>query len=291
MENSDSIQQNDYLESFDPELRRAYEFANQSVDPALVDYSKVKMAKDSLLLSGDGVFYTLQGEGPTTGLPCVFVRLHVCNLRCDWCDAWYTWNPKTPEYWTEPRRESFDRLADRIQREWTSNTTATDNRRIIFTGGEPLIQRKQLDELITKLNGKHVWRDVEHAPWAVEFETNGTLMPTELQLATCQFNCSPKLANSKNAHHSMIKPKVLEALTKVNTTFKFVCWAEEDLQEIEDKYLPHIDEDKIIIMPQGITEEEVSINAKILVEFVKKRGWRLMTRLQNVCWDGARRGV
>lgn len=282
MENSDSTQQNDYLESFDPELRRAYEFASQSVDPALVDYSKVKMAKDSLLLSGDGVFYTLQGEGPTTGLPCVFVRLHVCNLRCDWCDAWYTWNPKTPEYWTEPRRESFDGLADRIQREWAANTTATHNRRVIFTGGEPLIQRKQLEE---------VWYHHLSSAYAIEVETNGTLMPTEKQLEHWQFNCSPKLANSKNVHHAMVKPKVLEALTKVNTTFKFVCWAEEDLQEIEDKYLPHIDEDKIIIMPQGITEEEVSINAKILVEFVKKRGWRLMTRLQNVCWDGARRGV
>lgn len=279
-----------YLDSFDPELKRAFEFADQSVDPSLVDYSKVKMAKDSVLLSGDGIFYTLQGEGPTTGFPCVFVRLHVCNLRCTWCDAWYTWNPNTPEYWTEPNRVGFGELADRIRAEWSTNTDAKYGHRVIFTGGEPLIQRKQLDEVIKLLNPGWDGSGIGDR-WRVEFETNGTLMPTNNQLVYGQFNCSPKLANSDNLGHAMWKPKVLEALNKANTTFKFVSMTEEDLREIETVFLPYIDEEKVIIMPQGITEEEVSANAKTLVESVKKRGWRLQTRLQNVCWDGARRGV
>lgn len=267
-----------YLESFDPELKRAFEFAHKKVDPKLVDHSKVKMAKDSLLLSGDGTFYTLQGEGPTLGFPCVFIRLHVCNLRCTWCDAFYTWNPNTEEFWTEGFRLSFEQTAQLIKDTWEGPDHIT--KRVVFTGGEPLIQRKQIDQVLYNLEG-----------WQVEFETNGTLMPTEFQLKHTQFNVSPKLKNSENHHHSMVKPKVLEALNKANSTFKFVVTSAKDLDEIEDKYLSYIDHEKVIIMPQGVTEEEVSMNAKEIAEPCKEKGFRVSPRLQNILWDGARRGV
>lgn len=280
-------------EDFEPDLRRAFEFADQNVDPALVDHSKVKMAKDSVLLSGDGAFYTLQGEGPTMGLPCVFVRLHVCNLRCTWCDAWYTWNPNTPEFWKEPHRKTFEEVAHKIVDTWAGPDTP-NRKRVIFTGGEPLIQRKQLDEVIQLLHNQHNWSDGTERmleSWAVEFETNGTLMPTEYQLQYCQFNVSPKLKNSENRENAMVKPKVLSALDQANTTFKFVCYDETDLAEIEAAYLPHISEDKVIIMPQGIRSEEIDENMQKLYEPCMKRGWRLLGRMQSQFADGARRGV
>ena len=282
-----------YLDSFDPELRRAFEFAHQKVNPELVDHSRVKMQKDSVLISGDGTFYTLQGEGPTMGLPCVFVRLHVCNLRCTWCDAWYTWNPNTEEFWTEPSRVSFSELAERIIQTWEGPPRA--QKRVVFTGGEPLIQRKQLDEVVKLLNPD--WYDelgrsefVHHSEWEVEFETNGTLMPTKDQLFYAQFNVSPKLSNSDNNHHQMVKPKIIQALNKRYSTFKFVVTSPEDLDEIEELYLPHIDFDKVIIMPQGVTAEEVDMNAARVAEYVKEKGFRMLGRLQNQIW-GARRGV
>lgn len=266
-------------EDFEPDLRRAFEFAEQSVDPRLVDHSKVKMDKSSVLLSGDGTFYTLQGEGPSMGKPCVFVRLHVCNLRCTWCDAWYTWNPATEEFWTEGRRVGFDELATQIMDTWEGPSDI--DKRVIFTGGEPLIQRKQLDQVAQLLG----------LDWHIEFETNGTLMPTGYQLDVAQFNCSPKLANSENIHHSMVKPKVLDALNKANTNFKFVCYDETDLDEIEEKYLPHISKDKVIIMPQGIRSEEIDENMQALYEPCMRRGYRMMGRMQAQFADGARRGV
>ena len=273
-----SEQKEGYLESLDPGLRRAYEFAHEKVDPALVDHSRVRMRKDAIQLSGDACFYTLQGEGPTIGLPAVFVRLHVCNLRCTWCDAWYTWNPHTPEFWTESHFASFEELANQIKEAWQAPEGV--EKRVIWTGGEPLIQRKQIDEVMEFL-----------PDWEMEIETNGTLMPTEYQLYSARFNVSPKLANSDNQHHSMVRPKILEALNAVESSFKFVCMTEADLDEIEEKYLPHIYHSKIIIMPQGILEEEVSMNAKVLVEPCKERGYRLLPRLQNILWNGARRGV
>ena len=35
----------------------------------------------------DEIFYTLQGEGPTTGVPAIFLRVADCNLKCSWCDT------------------------------------------------------------------------------------------------------------------------------------------------------------------------------------------------------------
>jgi organic radical activating enzyme len=37
------------------------------------------------------IFYSLQGESTFAGLPCIFIRLSGCNLRCNYCDAEYTW--------------------------------------------------------------------------------------------------------------------------------------------------------------------------------------------------------
>lgn len=267
-------------EDFEPDLRRAFEFADQHVDPKLIDYSKIKMHKDQIKLSGDGTFYTLQGEGPTMGLPCVFVRLHVCNLRCHWCDAWYTWNPNTKEYWTEPRDVSFEGCANLIRAAWECKDSAVQ-RRVIFTGGEPMIQKNQIARVQEQLG----------TGWVYEFETNGTLMPTPLQLQMDQFNVSPKLANSDNKHHSMVKPKVLQALNNANSTFKFVCYGPADLDEIEAKYLPYISKDKVIIMAQGIRSDEIDKNLQALYEPCMKRGYRLLGRLQAQFADGARRAV
>lgn len=278
----------DFLDTFDPELRKAYEFAHEHVDPKLVDYSKIKMHKDSIKLSGDGTFYTLQGEGPTIGLPCVFVRLHVCNLRCTWCDAWYTWNPNTKEYWTEPRDVGFDTLAQQIRDTWGGEGFYVP-KRVIWSGGEPLIQKNQIDAVMKELAKSNDPDDL----WVAEVETNGTLMPTNQQLMDFQFNCSPKLANSENQHFSMVKPKVLKALNEANTTFKFVCRDQSDLDEVFDKYVApgYISEHKITIMPEGITEAEITPHARALYEPCMKLGWRMTPRFQAIFADGARRGV
>lgn len=266
-------------ESLDPGLKRAFEFTDQTVPDSIKSQAAYKMAKDKVKLSGDGTFYTLQGEGPTMGLPCVFVRLHFCNLRCTWCDAWYTWNPNTKEFWTEPRDIPIAECADLIRNTWDGNNNRA-RKRVVWTGGEPLVQRKQM-ETVSRLLG---------ASWYNEVETNGTILPTEFQLETYQFNCSPKLSNSLNERHSMVKPKIIKRLNSANTTFKFVVTRKEDLDEIEKWYGDLVDHDKIIIMPQGVTADEVHINAQKVAEYVKEKEFRLMGRLQNEIW-GARRAV
>lgn len=65
------------IESFDEDLKRAFDVIDDDVPKELKDASRVKLNRDRFRLSGDGVFYTIQGEGMTMGLPTVFVRLHV----------------------------------------------------------------------------------------------------------------------------------------------------------------------------------------------------------------------
>ncbi len=74
------------------------------------------------------IFISIQGESTYAGLPCVFVRLSHCNLRCSWCDTAYAFY------------EGQDRtLAELIEKVDTYDTNLVE-----ITGGEPLIQKNVL---------------------------------------------------------------------------------------------------------------------------------------------------
>jgi organic radical activating enzyme len=267
-------------ESFDPELKRAFEFDDNIVPAELRKPENVRLSPDSFRVSGDGVFYTIQGEGATMGEPTVFLRLHVCNLRCVWCDAYYTWNPNSKEFWTESKQWSIEQTKEAVTQCWGAENEKTQ-KRLVITGGEPLLQKKQIDLLINELGDE----------WLFEIETNGTVMPTEKQLQVCQFNCSPKLTNSLNSQQARMNPEVIKALNRVNTRFKFVVMHDNDLDEIENDWINGmgIDHNKVILMPQGVTASEVSENGKRVVEYAKKKGFRLLGRLQNELWGAKRR--
>ncbi len=70
------------------------------------------------------IFLSIQGEGTRCGVPCAFVRLGGCNLRCDWCDTKYAWE----------RGEDMS-ISDLLKRVEELNCP-----RVEVTGGEPLIQ-------------------------------------------------------------------------------------------------------------------------------------------------------
>lgn len=298
-----------YLQS--PEVKRAFDFTpeNPATGANLPEEFRKKyehkliIHEDKIKLSGDGVFFTVQGEGVNTGEPSVFMRLQICNLACTWCDAFYTWNRDVEEFWKESEDISFEEAAKRLNEAWTSENKT--KKRVVFTGGEPLLQKKQLDQLIDLL-----------PDWQIEFETNGTQMPTEkminlaqdkllldiepnkeplvhMEKAKIQFNCSPKLAHSKNRDKLRIRPEVLQQLNKLNTTFKFVVMFPEDLDEIErDFIIPYgLDRNKVGIMPQGVTEEEIEMNMRHVVEAAKQKGYRLFTRLHVSIFGGAKRRV
>jgi len=76
------------------------------------------------VLTVNEIFHSIQGESTRAGMPCVFVRLTACDLRCSWCD--------TPYAFHEGRKMSVDEVVDAVDRFGTGL--------VEITGGEPLLQ-------------------------------------------------------------------------------------------------------------------------------------------------------
>lgn len=75
------------------------------------------------------IFFSIQGESSRAGLPCVFIRLTYCNLRCSYCDTGYAFY--------EGSDFSIDEIVDRVK---SYNCNLVE-----ITGGEPLMQNECLD--------------------------------------------------------------------------------------------------------------------------------------------------
>lgn len=146
-------------------------------------------------LDGEGnlfvhsVFHTIQGEGPNSGRPAVFVRLTGCNLQCPMCDTEYT--------------------GSRIERSpgglTTLIETLTDERGtdlVVITGGEPFRQ-----------NFTWLARSLIRRGYEVQVETNGTLWLDDLPSGV-QIVCSPKT------------PKINKHLAERVAAFKYVLDAD-----------------------------------------------------------------
>ena len=230
-----------------------------------------------LKVSSDGVFYSLQGEGATMGFPAVFLRLFGCNLECDWCDTKYTWYKNNCNYEMWSIKETIENIHFVLKDCKNKNIC----KRLVITGGEPLLQTQNIDCLMEVL-----------PDWVIEIETNGTLMPTEAMLNRCQFNCSPKLSNSKNDELLRIKDDVIKVLASSNTYFKFVVATKKDIDELESDFIiPYgINSKRVIIMPRGISEKEINKNARKIVDVVNNKGYRMLLRMHVSLW-GEKRGV
>ncbi|MDO8592033.1 MAG: 7-carboxy-7-deazaguanine synthase QueE [bacterium] len=255
----------------------------EAYHPSLEERQNLLRTPEKLKLSGDGIFATLQGEGITAGEPAIFMRLHYCNLACGlesgWqCDTGYTWDKRTAEYWQEPYDLGYQETALAVELAWAEKFHSQNEPRLVVTGGEPLLQQRSLVELLKYLNG-----------WQIEIETNGTIKPT-IELEQCQFNCSPKLANSGNKLERRYKPEVLKYINNLpNSWFKFVVEGLEDLVEVQQIVAEcGIDESKVLIMPEGQTANEVSAHASMIESEIQRHGWQLSLRHQLI-WFGKNR--
>ncbi|MBE2281015.1 MAG: radical SAM protein [Ignavibacteriaceae bacterium] len=85
------------------------------------------------VLKVNEIYFSIQGEGTAAGLPCVFIRLTWCNLRCTYCDSEYSFY--------EGKNMTFDEILEEVKK---YNCELVE-----LTGGEPLVQSKSIDFMKT----------------------------------------------------------------------------------------------------------------------------------------------
>ncbi len=239
------------------------------------------------------IFYSIQGEGKSVGVPSVFVRTSLCNLHCIWCDTDYTWN------WTNTR---FPHINDAMpgytkfdKKQWVAKVEinevveavmAFSGKNIILTGGEPLLQQPGLVQLM------HALRTIS-PDYRFETETNGTLVPTaEFDASIDQYNVSPKLENSNNSRKLREKPAAYRFFAgSEKANFKFVVAQPADLAEVlELMHTYHISPEKVWLMPEATSRERLAAQRLWLVEICKNYGFRYSDRLHVEIW-GSKKGV
>ncbi len=222
---------------------------------------------------GPEIFASLQGEGPSAGMPVAFIRLSRCNLACTWCDTAYTWRFEGDN---RPHRDgvAFERTANQIKlspKKAAERIAAMGQNRLVITGGEPLLQGAALAEML------------EHLPdITVEVETNGTTTaPPRLDARIDQYNVSPKLAHSGNAGDLALIPERLAAYAADRRVFfKFVIAEPGDVDEVLELASAHrIPSERVFLMAEGTTSEALRARQVWLSELALRHGFRMSDRM------------
>lgn len=236
----------------------------------LPTFTKKVEGEDKLAIS-EMFADTIQGEGINAGVPATFIRLQGCTLACVWCDTLDVW-PYGNEY---TFREIF-RLLEPFAEKYRSG-----EQHIILTGGSPLKQQERLWDFIKKFI---MWFGFK--PF-IELENEAVLIPGPICNFVDVWNNSPKLSNSGMKEKIRVKPDVLRFMRDLGDSswFKFVVSKEEDWEEIERDFLPHILRNQIILMPEGQTQWELAKVREVVVDMAIKHQVRYMDRLHVILWN------
>lgn len=223
------------------------------------------------------IFHSIQGEGKLAGLPSLFIRTSGCNLRCTWCDTPYTsWAPEGEEM-------SIEAIVRRVDE--------ARCRHVVLTGGEPLIA-PGVEALTQRIRA---------AGCHLTIETAATVWKD----VVCDLaSISPKLANSTPkareggrwavAHdaHRINLDTIRRFMAMPDFQLKFVVDTPDDLAEIDDllAQIEPVKAENVLLMPQGVSREELGVRGPWLADICKQRGFRFCPRL-HIALYGHTRGT
>jgi len=272
-------------------------------------------AKDKLLISSD--FYSVQGEGISSGIPSYFVRLGNCNLTCGMSRAFAnklfkeasledgeifkgdlelegkaTWTCDSTSQWLwRGEEKDFQYLIDQWKEQGIYEQIKNGTIHIIWTGGEPTIKGHQ--ETIISFTNYWNQYDFKNEHTGVqayyEIETNGTIhIEDELFNDLDQINCSPKLSNSGMTEKQRIVPAAIQRIMEHdNYQFKFVISTEDDVKEIFRDFVEpfNIPLKNVVCMPGLDSQTDFHERTQFVLEMAKKYKFRGLTRLHISAWD------
>lgn len=215
----------------------------------------------SPLLKINEVFYSIQGESTRAGLPCVFVRLTYCNIRCVYCDTEYAFY--------EGVDKPIDEIIDKVK--------SYECKLVEITGGEPLVQ-ENVHVLMSKLCD---------LGYEVMLETGGSL-PIE--------NVDKRvkvIMDLKTPYSKMEKKNRYENIQylKPNDEVKFVIGSREDYEwakEILNKYDLVNKVEQVLFSPVFDKVENIELANWILAD---KLNVRFQLQMHKYIWHPETRGV
>ena len=206
------------------------------------------------------IYYSIQGEGSKSGLPCVFVRLSGCNLRCSWCDT---------EYGFSGGKEMSCAEILRTVQEYNCSL-------VEVTGGEPLMQTETPELVDLFLENEY----------SVMVETGGSLDISVLSDKTIKIvdmKCPGSGMSEKNDYENLQRLTAIDELKFVVADKKDFDWSCALIKkhQLENR-------DNLIFSP---VYGEVKLAD--LADWIMKSGLkvRLQVQLHKYIWGAEKTGV
>lgn len=206
------------------------------------------------------IFYSIQGESSMAGLPCIFIRLTYCNLRCSYCDTEYAFYEGT-DY-------AIEEILTEIKK-YNCNL-------VEVTGGEPLVQKEVLP----------LMKILCDSGYDVLIETGGSLSIKEVDQhvkVIMDFKCPSSKMAEKNLFENI-------NYLKKNDEVKFVIGNREDYdwsKNVIDKY--QLTEKCSVLFLNVFSElEPVQLAEWILNDNLKVR---FQIQMHKYIWSPTKRGV
>lgn len=213
------------------------------------------------MLTINEIYQSIQGESTHAGLPCVFVRLTACDLRCSWCDTTYAF--------TEGGKRSLDDVV--------ADVLAIDCPLVELTGGEPLLQKEAIP----------LMEQLLAAGRTVMIETGGHISLERVPRAVIKI-VDVKCPGSGEAHR-MHWPNL--DLVAPHDELKFVIKDREDYEYARDvvrRYDLSARVAAVLFSPVHGVQDPKALAEWILED---KLPVRLQLQLHKYVWDPKARGV
>ncbi|MCS6988969.1 MAG: 7-carboxy-7-deazaguanine synthase QueE [Chloroherpetonaceae bacterium] len=212
------------------------------------------------MLKVNEIFFSIQGESTRMGLPCVFVRLTECNLRCTYCDTEYAFY--------EGEERSLDSIIEEVR--------SYDCDLVEITGGEPLLQ-EPVYELMTRLCD---------LGYEVLLETSGSILCDKVDRRV------RKIIDMKTPSSGMLKRndyRNLELLAPTDEV-KFVIGSRLDYDWSKTVIAEHRLTEKCVVLMSVVFGE---LHPQTLAEWILADRLRVRFQLQmhKYIWAPETRGV
>ncbi len=206
------------------------------------------------------IFYSIQGESTYTGLPCVFVRLTACNLRCRWCDTEYAFY--------EGETLTVEQVLEKVR--------AYKCPLVEITGGEPLLQERVyrlIDRLL--LEG-----------YEVLIETGGSLDVGRLDPRVIKIVDLKAPGSGMEHRNNLDNLRYLDRKDQV----KFVVADRRDYEWAKRMMAEHAIAEKAQVLFSPVFGE---LHPRELAEWIlaDRLPARLQIQLHKYLWDPHQRGV